>query len=199
MYSNWELCLSRYHAIHKDVYKWFDISFDNFGRTSTPQQTEVCHAIFKKLLDNNWLVENTMQQVQPFALACILLLFHCLLGCICTYLRISWLDFLFTQPYCDTCKRFLADRLVEGICPFEGCNYESARGDQCEHCGKLLNATDLKHPKCKVCCGFFLISIEIFVCLTDWTSHNLFHNALCFTAAVGMLHHCTVCFNLTWC
>ncbi|KAL9411315.1 hypothetical protein AB3S75_045000 [Citrus x aurantiifolia] len=110
-----EIC-DKYHVIHKDVYKWFDISFDNFGRTSTPQQTEACQAIFKKLLDNNWLIENTMQ-----------------------------------QPYCDTCKRFLADRLVEGTCPFEGCNYESARGDQCENCGKLLNATDLKDPKCKVC------------------------------------------------
>lgn len=52
----------RYHAIHKDVYKWFDISFDKFGRTSSPQQTEVCQSIFKKLLDNNWLSENTMQQ-----------------------------------------------------------------------------------------------------------------------------------------
>lgn len=52
----------RYHAIHKEVYEWFDISFDEFGRTSTPQQTEVCQAIFQKLLDNNWLSENTMQQ-----------------------------------------------------------------------------------------------------------------------------------------
>lgn len=52
----------RYHAIHRDVYKWFDISFDKFGRTSSPQQTEVCQSIFKKLLDNNWLSENTMQQ-----------------------------------------------------------------------------------------------------------------------------------------
>lgn len=60
---NCELWLYRYHAIHKEVYKWFNISFDNFGRTSTPQQTEVCQAIFKKLLENNWLVENTMQQV----------------------------------------------------------------------------------------------------------------------------------------
>lgn len=56
----------RYHAIHKEVYEWFNISFDEFGRTSSPQQTEVCQAIFKKLLDNNWLSENTMQQV-PFA------------------------------------------------------------------------------------------------------------------------------------
>lgn len=55
--------LYRYHAIHREVYKWFNISFDEFGRTSAPQQTEICQAIFKKLLDNNWLSENTMQQV----------------------------------------------------------------------------------------------------------------------------------------
>ncbi|XP_010495831.1 PREDICTED: methionine--tRNA ligase, cytoplasmic [Camelina sativa] len=110
-----EIC-DKYHAIHKEVYDWFDISFDKFGRTSTPEQTEVCQAIFKKLWDNKWLSENTMQQL-----------------------------------YCDTCKKFLADRLVEGSCPFKGCNYDSARGDQCEKCGKLLNPTELKDPKCKVC------------------------------------------------
>ena len=55
------------------------------------------------------------------------------------------------QLYCDTCKRFLADRLVEGNCPTPGCNYDSARGDQCEKCGKLLNPTELLDPKCKVC------------------------------------------------
>ncbi|THG18871.1 hypothetical protein TEA_026704 [Camellia sinensis var. sinensis] len=106
----------RYHAVHKEVYKWFNISFDEFGRTSSPQQTEVCQAIFMKLLENKWLSENTMQQL-----------------------------------YCDTCKRFLADRLVEGTCPTQGCNYDSARGDQCENCGKLLNPTELQDPRCKVC------------------------------------------------
>ena len=45
------------------MYEWFDISFDEFGRTSTPQQTEICQAIFNKLLENNWLSENKMQQV----------------------------------------------------------------------------------------------------------------------------------------
>ncbi|KAJ6825288.1 putative methionine--tRNA ligase isoform X1 [Iris pallida] len=55
------------------------------------------------------------------------------------------------QLYCDTCKRFLADRLVEGTCPTLNCNYDSARGDQCEKCGKLLNPTELVDPKCKVC------------------------------------------------
>ncbi|GMH08037.1 hypothetical protein Nepgr_009877 [Nepenthes gracilis] len=110
-----EIC-DKYHAIHREVYEWFNISFDKFGRTSTPQQTEVCQAIFKKLMENNWLSENTMQQL-----------------------------------YCDKCERFLADRLVEGICPTVGCNYQSARGDQCENCGKLLNPTELTNPRCKTC------------------------------------------------
>ncbi|KAJ9555578.1 hypothetical protein OSB04_010192 [Centaurea solstitialis] len=121
-----EIC-DKYHAIHRDVYKWFNISFDEFGRTSTPQQTEVCQAIFKKLMENNWLSENTMQQ-------------------------------------------FLADRLVEGTCPTPGCNYDSARGDQCENCGKLLNPTNslildarvsisaaAKHPNCN----------DVLVCATS--------------------------------
>ncbi|KAJ4904487.1 putative methionine--tRNA ligase [Raphanus sativus] len=110
-----EIC-DKYHAIHKEVYDWFDISFDKFGRTSTPEQTQVCQAIFNKLFENNFLSENTMQQL-----------------------------------YCDTCQKFLADRLVEGSCPFPECNYDSARGDQCEKCGKLLNPTELKDPRCKVC------------------------------------------------
>ena len=54
------------------------------------------------------------------------------------------------QLYCEKCERFLADRLVEGICPRLDCNYDSARGDQCEKCGKLLNPTELKDPRCKV-------------------------------------------------
>ncbi len=53
------------------------------------------------------------------------------------------------QFYCEKCSKFLSDRYVEGTCPF--CSYEEARGDQCEKCGKLLHATELKNPKCKIC------------------------------------------------
>jgi methionyl-tRNA synthetase len=53
------------------------------------------------------------------------------------------------QPFCNKCNKFLSDRYVEGTCPH--CKYEEARGDQCESCGKLLNATELKNPKCKIC------------------------------------------------
>ena len=48
-------------------------------------------------------------------------------------------------------SRFLADRFVEGTCPL--CSYEDARGDQCDACGKLINAVELLHPKCKLCKG----------------------------------------------
>ncbi|KAM1570347.1 probable methionine--tRNA ligase [Malus sylvestris] len=110
-----QIC-DKYYEIHKQVYEWFDISFDKFGRTSTPQQTEICQHIFKKLLENGYFSENTIQQL-----------------------------------FCETCDRFLADRLVEGTCPTLDCGYDSARGDQCDKCGKLLNTTELKDPRCKAC------------------------------------------------
>lgn len=46
------------------------------------------------------------------------------------------------QLRCEDCQQFLADRFVEGTCPF--CSYEEARGDQCDKCGKLVNAVELK-------------------------------------------------------
>lgn len=55
------------------------------------------------------------------------------------------------QLLCQKCDRFLADRFVEGTCPHLGCGYEDARGDQCDGCGKLVNATELIRPRCKMC------------------------------------------------
>jgi methionyl-tRNA synthetase len=56
-----ELC-DRYHAIHADIYKWFNIAFDKFGRTSTPIQTEVTQDIFLKLEKSGFIKENTIEQ-----------------------------------------------------------------------------------------------------------------------------------------
>ena len=53
------------------------------------------------------------------------------------------------QTFCISCDKFLADRFVEGVCPH--CQYEDARGDQCESCGKLLNPTELLKPRCSIC------------------------------------------------
>ena len=51
--------------------------------------------------------------------------------------------------YCPKEATFRADRYVEGICPH--CGQPGARGDQCDSCGKILDAVDLKEPKCKLC------------------------------------------------
>jgi methionyl-tRNA synthetase len=54
-----------------------------------------------------------------------------------------------SQPFCPQCKRFLADRYVEGICPY--CRASGARGDQCDACGKPLNAAELIDYRCRLC------------------------------------------------
>ena len=49
-----ELC-NYYHAIHKDIYDWFGINFDYFGRTSTPQQTEIVQSLFNQLDERGFI------------------------------------------------------------------------------------------------------------------------------------------------
>jgi methionyl-tRNA synthetase len=53
------------------------------------------------------------------------------------------------SPYCPTDRRFLPDRYIEGTCP--NCGYPSARGDQCDNCGRTLDPVDLIDPKCRLC------------------------------------------------
>lgn len=53
------------------------------------------------------------------------------------------------QLYCETDARFLPDRYVEGTCP--NCGFARARGDQCDNCGRTLDATDLGEPRCMLC------------------------------------------------
>ncbi|XP_033115540.1 methionine--tRNA ligase, cytoplasmic-like [Anneissia japonica] len=108
-----QIC-DKYFKLHYEIYEWFNIGFDYFGRTTTVKQTEIAQDIFWRLHKRNFLLEDTVEQL-----------------------------------LCETCNRYLADRFVEGTCPL--CNYEDARGDQCDKCGKLINATELKKPRCKVC------------------------------------------------
>jgi methionyl-tRNA synthetase len=52
------------------------------------------------------------------------------------------------QFYDPQAERFLPDRYVEGTCPH--CGFENARGDQCDNCGRTLDATDLVDPRSKL-------------------------------------------------
>lgn len=110
-----QIC-DKYFEIHNNIYRWFNIGFDYFGRTTTPEQTVVVQNMFKTLNDNGFMETQSVEQL-----------------------------------LCEKCNRYLADRFVEGGCPHPGCNYEDARGDQCDGCGKLVNAIELKNPRCKVC------------------------------------------------
>ena len=49
------------------------------------------------------------------------------------------------QLYDPEAERFLPDRYVEGTCPH--CGYKEARGDQCDNCGKTLDAIELIEPR----------------------------------------------------
>ncbi len=51
--------------------------------------------------------------------------------------------------YCQNDNLFLPDRFIEGTCPH--CNFEDARGDQCDNCQKLLTPLELINPRCAVC------------------------------------------------
>lgn len=108
-----EIC-DKYNAIHREVYEWFNIDFDVFGRTTTEKQTEIAQGIFTAIEKAGWLLAKEVEQL-----------------------------------FCLACQRFLADRYVFGNCPL--CGYEDARGDQCDGCSKLLNATELKQPRCHMC------------------------------------------------
>ena len=51
-----------FYKIHKQIYDWFNCSFDCFGRTSCPESTEITQDIFLKLYDNNYVVEREEMQ-----------------------------------------------------------------------------------------------------------------------------------------
>ena len=52
------------------------------------------------------------------------------------------------QWYDPEAGRFLADRYVEGSCPF--CGFDEARGDQCDNCGRLYDALELTNTRSKL-------------------------------------------------
>jgi methionyl-tRNA synthetase len=67
------------------------------------------------------------------------------------FLALKENGFLFTQKslqwYSPSSKRFLPDRYVEGTCYI--CGFESARSDQCDNCGNVLEPERLINPRSK--------------------------------------------------
>ncbi len=56
-----EIC-DKYHVIHKEIYKHFNISFDYFGRTSHSEHAEITQSIYKDLEQNGMIEEKETEQ-----------------------------------------------------------------------------------------------------------------------------------------
>lgn len=56
-----ELC-DKYNALHRETYDWFELSFDSFGRTSAPEQTQICQEVYTNLSNNGMLQMQTKAQ-----------------------------------------------------------------------------------------------------------------------------------------
>ena len=54
---------AKYYQIQKDIYKRFRLSFDYFGRTSSPQNHEMTRRIFLCLHRNGYIAERTTKQL----------------------------------------------------------------------------------------------------------------------------------------
>lgn len=97
------------HVAQKEAGANFKLSYDYFGRSSSPSNHKLTQHFAHVLEANDLMEERTSQQV-----------------------------------FSNADGRFLPDRYVEGTCP--NCEFEKARGDQCDNCGKLLDPIDLINP-----------------------------------------------------
>jgi len=100
-----EFCAQQ-HEVQREIYEGFGLSFDVFGRSSSPQNHELTQHVARRLHEHGFIEERTVSQV-----------------------------------YSVADGRFLPDRYIIGTCPH--CGYESARGDQCESCTRVLDPVDL--------------------------------------------------------
>ncbi len=107
--------VDRNHKRIVDLFKRWNISYDNYTRTESPVHRKYVSGLYLDIYHND--------------------------------------DYIFTQVerinYCPKDQRFLPDRFVEGTCPY--CHFVGARGDQCDNCGRLLEADKLISPYCVIC------------------------------------------------
>jgi methionyl-tRNA synthetase len=103
------------HARITELFKQWNISFDNYTRTESPVHKRFVTELYLQIYSNDAFIFTRVERIN----------------------------------YCPKDKRFLPDRFVEGTCPY--CGFERARGDQCDNCGRILDADKLINPYCVIC------------------------------------------------
>jgi methionyl-tRNA synthetase len=105
-----ELC-DKYYQKHKEIYEWFELSFDVFGRTTTPTHTRLSQDLFTALYRQGYLLEQTRKQ--QYCEPCQRFLADRFVEGTCPHC--SYGDARGDQ--CDKCQRLLEpEQLVEPRC-----------------------------------------------------------------------------------
>lgn len=118
-----QIC-DKYHILHKQVYDWFNIKFDIWGRTTTKTQTEITHQIFTELYKNNHIEEKEL--IQKFCNNCNMFLADRFLQGVC---------------YHNECVKYMK----------ENNTIINAHGDQCDKCHNLIDIEKFEKSWCSEC------------------------------------------------
>src|SRR5579862_2590441 len=110
-----EQLANRNHERISDLFKRWNISYDNYTRTESPVHKKFITDIYSEIYNNDSYIFTQIERIH----------------------------------FCPNDQRFLPDRFVEGTCPF--CSFVGARGDQCDNCGRLIDAEKLISPYCVIC------------------------------------------------
>ncbi|MBN2142169.1 methionine--tRNA ligase [Candidatus Woesearchaeota archaeon] len=119
-----EVC-DKYFRLHKQVYEWFGIQFDAFGRTSTDTQKKFTQEIFLKLKENGYIVEDFLDELY------------------CEKCKKSLAD-RFVEGTCPHCgyegaRGDQCDKCGHMLNPFE------LKGPKCKVCGSVPVKKSTKH------------------------------------------------------
>ena len=134
--------VSEFHKRHYDDFSRFEVGFDEFYTTDSPENQKHCEIIYGRAKEQGHIAQRDIEQF-----------------------------------FCDSCKRFLPDRYIKGICP--KCGAPDQYGDVCESCGAIYRPTELSEARCSLCGAspalrtskhlFFRLE-DFSEFLKDWTS-----------------------------
>jgi len=119
-----QIC-DKYHAIHAAIYRDFNISFDVFGRTSTPEQTRIAQDIFRDLEAGGFITEKI--SARTYCAACSMFLADRYVEGICPHC--GYEDARGDQ--CDQCGRLLEP--------------EQLKSPRCKICGSAPALQETAH------------------------------------------------------
>lgn len=109
-----EIC-DKYNKLHKQIYDWFNIEFDIWGKTSTETQTKITQEIFLNLYKNGHIEERTITQM--YCTKCNKFLADRYLKGTCYHKECEGKNSITNGDQCDTCQKFIdVDKIISPFC-----------------------------------------------------------------------------------